>query len=146
MYLFFLRYRIVIFTNQAGVGKGKVRPQDIKGKIDDIRTALGVPLTALMATDEDEWRKPQPSMWQFFARELNGGVEVDFQTSFYCGDAAGRAASWDGNKKTKKDFSCSDRKFAANIGIPFKTPEPCFIDGAQEPVFRYFFIYLVFLF
>jgi hypothetical protein len=33
----------------------------------------------------------------------------------YVGDAAGRAKNWAPDKP--KDFSCSDRMFAANIGI-----------------------------
>jgi len=33
----------------------------------------------------------------------------------YVGDAAGRAKAWAPGKP--KDFSCSDRMFAANIGI-----------------------------
>ena len=42
--------------------------------------------------------------------------------SFYCGDAAGRRRI-----KGKKDFSCSDRLFAANIGIKFQVPEEVFL-------------------
>ena len=34
------------------------------------------------------------------------------------------------NKGKKKDFSCSDRKFAANIDVPFVTPEE-FFNGAK---------------
>jgi bifunctional polynucleotide phosphatase/kinase len=33
----------------------------------------------------------------------------------YVGDAAGRAKEWSPGKP--KDFSCSDRMFAANLGI-----------------------------
>ena len=35
--------------------------------------------------------------------------------SIFVGDAAGRAKNWAPGKP--KDFSCSDRKFAANLGV-----------------------------
>jgi len=38
----------------------------------------------------------------------------------------------DGKKGYKKDFSCSDRKFAANIGVKFHTPEELFLE--EKPV------------
>lgn len=41
--------------------------------------------------------------------------QVDLKKCKYVGDAAGRAKNWAPDKP--KDFSCSDRMFAANIGI-----------------------------
>lgn len=40
---------------------------------------------------------------------------MDLKKCKYVGDAAGRAKNWVPDKP--KDFSCSDRMFAANIGI-----------------------------
>ena len=51
-------------------------------------------------------------MWEFYTKNRN----VNYDESFYVGDAAGR----------KKDFSDSDLKFAENIGITFYTPEEYF--------------------
>lgn len=45
----------------------------------------------------------------------NKGVVVDEKESFYVGDAAGRPKNWAPGKN--KDFSCTDRMFAANVGI-----------------------------
>ncbi len=44
--------------------------------------------------------------------------------SFYCGDAAGRPKT----ETRPKDFSDSDIKFAANVGLKFLTPEELFLD------------------
>ena len=41
--------------------------------------------------------------------------QVDRPQCLYVGDAAGRAKEWAPGKP--KDFSCSDRKFAANLGV-----------------------------
>ena len=48
---------------------------------------------------------------------------VDYQNSFMVGDAAGRIKT----STHKKDFSCSDRMFAANISLEFLTPEEFFL-------------------
>ena len=66
----------------------------------------------------------------------NGGLQIDMTESFYCGDAAGRTAAWNLNPKTKKDFSCSDRLFALNIGIKFFTPEEFFMSKTATKKFE----------
>lgn len=52
-------------------------------------------------------------MWS----QLVGNEEVDFENSFYCGDAAGRAG----------DHSNDDMLFAQNVGLKFLTPEMLFL-------------------
>jgi bifunctional polynucleotide phosphatase/kinase len=52
-------------------------------------------------------------------------VQVDRDSSFYCGDAAGREQGWTAGRK--KDFSCSDRLLAINLGLAFNTPEETFL-------------------
>ncbi|XP_046581207.1 uncharacterized protein F21D5.5-like [Haliotis rubra] len=119
-------FRVVFFTNQAGIEKMKVKPAEIKDKIEAIITALDIPVLAFICTGNNHFRKPSTGMWDYFVENCNGGVEVDLEESVYVGDAAGRAKNWAPGKP--KDFSCSDRMFAANIGINFKTPEEFFLN------------------
>ncbi len=58
-------------------------------------------------------------------------IFLDISKCLYVGDAAGRQKDW--KKGAKKDFSCSDRAFAINVGVTFKTPEEFFFDEAPAP-------------
>uniref|UniRef100_A0A672LSP5 Bifunctional polynucleotide phosphatase/kinase-like n=1 Tax=Sinocyclocheilus grahami TaxID=75366 RepID=A0A672LSP5_SINGR len=102
-------YKVVFFTNQMGISRGKLRPEVFKSK-----QAAG--LVGVSCVYE--------GIVVFL--QVNGGVTVDVSQSFYVGDAAGRPANWAPGKK-KKDFSCSDRLFALNIGLQFQTPEEYFL-------------------
>ncbi len=119
--------RLVVFTNQAGIGSGKVNEAEYKEKILLIQKALEVPLTLLAATDNDKYRKPATGMWHFFTAKLCE-AEVDKEGSFYCGDAAGRKKT----KTQKADFSDGDIKFAKNLGISFNLPEEMFGGGSTS--------------
>lgn len=122
-------YRIVVFTNQKGIGTGKVRKADITGKLMDISKDAGVPFTCCISTGDDIYRKPSPAVWRYFVKHLNGGVEADAKKSYFVGDFAGRPVNFIPGRK--KDHGCSDRKFAVNIGLPFHTPEEFFL--GKEP-------------
>lgn len=109
---------LVIFTNQKS-RDDKKRLFNYQ-RVNHALTLLlehGIPLICLMATGDDEYRKPNIGMWKI----LNKMLPV--KTFFYCGDAAGRPG----------DFSDSDMKFAENIRIEsgdiggkFYTPEEIF--------------------
>lgn len=118
-------YKVVFFTNQLGVTKGKINIADLKTKFIDVVDDIGIPVQILVSTKGGLYRKPAPGMWNFLKEKLNGGVEVDMSQSFYVGDAAGRPKDW--APKKKKDFSNSDRLFALNVGLEFKTPEEYFV-------------------
>lgn len=120
-------YRIVIFTNQNGVSKGHVTLRDIQTKLNNIVTALGVPVMVMAATTSDDFRKPCSGMWNFLTNELNDGIAIDIASSVYVGDAAGRPAKG----ARKKDFSDTDLKFALNQGLPFLTPEQFFLGQSE---------------
>lgn len=122
-------YKVVIFTNQAGLEKGKQKQIDITGKIVDLVEELGFPLQALVAAATDVNRKPNTTMWDYFQEKMNGGVKLDVQSCVFVGDAAGRPKGWKAG--ASKDFSCSDRTFAHNVGVPFKTPEEFFFNESS---------------
>jgi bifunctional polynucleotide phosphatase/kinase len=126
-------YKLVIFTNQAGIIKHPEKKKAIEGKIIDLATELGCPVQAFIATGKDNNRKPVSTMWKLL-EDNNNGIDICKTKSFYVGDAAGRASGW--KDVRKKDFSCSDRKFASNVGVKFYTPEE-FFDKEEEAPFEW---------
>lgn len=64
--------------------------------------------------------------------QKNDGIKVDVSESFYCGDAAGRAANWAPGKK--KDHSMADKLMAENLGLQFYTPEQFFLGHSIKNV------------
>ena len=115
-------YKLVLITNQAGIAKGKLTIQQFSGKVTRILARLGVSATVFVSTaDTGYFRKPRPGIWEWLEARGNSDVSVSRDESFYCGDAAGREAGFAPGKK--KDFSCSDRLFADNVGVKFLTPE-----------------------
>ena len=119
-------WTLVIFTNQGGVSKGKVGIEEVKERIQRFLAYISLPIYVFIATEYNKYRKPHPGMWHEMLKELK--IERnDISHNFFVGDAAGRIKVG----KTKKDFSCSDRKFAYNLKIPFQTPEE-FFNGKDE--------------
>ncbi|XP_040901828.1 bifunctional polynucleotide phosphatase/kinase [Toxotes jaculatrix] len=125
-------YKVVFFTNQMGIAKGKLRPEVFKSKVEDVLTMLQLPVQVFVAAGPGIYRKPVMGMWNHLCEKANDGVTVDKTESFYVGDAAGRPENWAPGKK-KKDFSCSDRLFALNIGLQFHTPEEFFLGWKRAP-------------
>ncbi|KAJ8256549.1 hypothetical protein COCON_G00187010 [Conger conger] len=125
-------YKVVFFTNQMGIARGKLRPEVFKSKVEDILSTLKLAVQVFVATGPGVYRKPVMGMWEHLCEKANDGVTVDKSQSFFVGDAAGRPANWAPGKK-KKDFSCSDRLFALNIGLTFHTPEEFFLGWKSAP-------------
>lgn len=124
-------YRVVFFTNQAGMEKQKTMPEVFKAKVEAIISSLSIPVFVFVSTGVNHFRKPYTAMWDYCVEHCNSGVKVVKSESVYVGDAAGRAKNWASDKP--KDFSCSDRMFAANIGIKFYTPDEFFLDEKPAP-------------
>ncbi|KAL0609868.1 Bifunctional polynucleotide phosphatase/kinase [Plecturocebus cupreus] len=131
-------YKLVIFTNQMGIGRGKLPAEEFKAKVEAVVEKLGVPFQVLVATHTGLYRKPVTGMWDHLQEQANEGTPISIADSIFVGDAAGRPANWAPGRK-KKDFSCADRLFALNLGLPFATPEEFFLKwpaaGFELPAF-----------
>ncbi|KAK2006330.1 polynucleotide kinase 3 phosphatase [Colletotrichum eremochloae] len=138
-------YRIVVLSNQAGLvlhadpkakapKSAKDRVSAFKQKVNAVLTQLDLPITVYAATEKDIYRKPRPGMWRELCDDYDLSGDVDLKQSIFVGDAGGRIAA----SKTAKDFSCSDRNFADNVGIEYKTPEEFFLGEKPRDFVREF--------
>ncbi|XP_015277223.1 PREDICTED: bifunctional polynucleotide phosphatase/kinase [Gekko japonicus] len=110
-------YKVVIFTNQLGISRGRLRPEVFKAKLEAVVERLGIPVQAFVATGSGIYRKPVFGMWDHLCKKANGDLSVSLSQSVYVGDAAGRPPNWAPGHK-KKDFSCSDRLKEAPFSLP----------------------------
>ncbi|XP_077982850.1 bifunctional polynucleotide phosphatase/kinase-like [Glandiceps talaboti] len=124
-------YKIVFFTNQLGIERGKLAVGEFKSKATNIIAKLGIPVQVFVATGGGLYRKPLLGMWKHLQNHANDGIVIDKSNSLYVGDAAGRPVNWAPGKK--KDFSLSDRLFSMNIGVTFYTPEEYFLRSKTAP-------------
>lgn len=137
-------YNVVILSNQGGISlqpdpkskgpKNSKRLPQWKQKVNAILSQLDLPTTVYAATGKDIFRKPSPGMWKELCQDLSVSQDdADKEASFFVGDAGGRLAvpAAGGRKAIAKDFSCSDRNFAHNVGIKYETPEEFFL--GEEP-------------
>ncbi|KAK3074794.1 DNA kinase/phosphatase Pnk1 [Teratosphaeriaceae sp. CCFEE 6253] len=140
-------YAIVVVSNQAAVSlrtdtktpkDGMKSLNNLKGKASAVLNALDLPTTMYAATEHDSFRKPRTGMWEQILKDhgLIDPVDVDHERCVFVGDAAGREA--DKSSGLQKDHSCCDRDFAANVGIPFQTPEEYFLGEAARTFQRPF--------
>ncbi|GAP88621.1 putative polynucleotide kinase 3 phosphatase [Rosellinia necatrix] len=150
-------YRIVIFSNQAGLklhpgpgggnSKGPKAPAAAaRAKVDAFKKKcaavlrdLGVPTTVYAATERDRYRKPRTGMWAEVCADYGiPEADVDLEHSVFVGDAGGRVERRSAPAAAPKDFSCSDRNFAHNLGVPYATPEEFFLRDPPREFAREF--------
>eukprot|EP00118_Oscarella_pearsei_P004096 m.17042 g.17042 ORF g.17042 m.17042 type:complete len:581 (+) comp27275_c0_seq3:32-1774(+) len=123
-------YKVLIFTNQHGIGK-KATETDFRAKVTAISEQIGIPIQLLASTSGIKYRKPCLGMWEYLSEKGNSDIKIELKCSFFVGDAAGRPKGWSPGRK--KDFACSDRQFAINVGIKFFTPEEYFLGKRKAP-------------
>ncbi|KAA6410434.1 MAG: DNA kinase phosphatase Pnk1 [Lasallia pustulata] len=138
-------YLMVILSNQGGISlrsdpktvkSDQKRLSDFKAKVSLVFAQLDFPIAIYAATARDQYRKPRTGMWNEVLEDLDldVGDGPDLAASFFVGDAGGRQ----GSRGDKGDHSCSDRDFAVNVGIDFKTPEEHFLHQAPQAYSRSF--------
>ncbi|KAI1266201.1 polynucleotide kinase 3 phosphatase-domain-containing protein [Xylariaceae sp. FL1019] len=140
-------YLVVILSNQAGLalspptnpkapkGTWRQKLSNFKTKVGLVLQDLNIPTTVYAATSKDMFRKPRTGMWTQLCEDA--GLElrdVDREGSVFVGDAGGRVAI----RGKDKDFSCSDRNFAHNVKIAYKTPEEYFLGEPPRDFVREF--------
>lgn len=145
-----IRYQVVIFTNQGGLvlhpdPKSKApkttknRVPAFKQKCNAVLSRLDIPTTLYAATGKDIYRKPRTGMWSEMQDDYDlTESDIDLENSVFVGDAGGRAAEGKGAGSVAKDFSCSDRNLAHNIGIKYETPEEFFLGEKARDFAREF--------
>ncbi|KAL2177290.1 polynucleotide kinase 3 phosphatase-domain-containing protein [Thermothelomyces heterothallicus CBS 202.75] len=136
-------YRVVVFTNQGGLAlhpdpkaktpkSAKNRVPAFKQKCNAVLDQLNIPITLYAATGKDIYRKPRPGMFSEMKDDYDlTDSDIDRENSVFVGDAGGRIPDAKGASAAAKDFSCSDRNFAHNIGFKYQTPEEFFL--GEEP-------------
>lgn len=142
-------YHIVILSNQGGMTlhfdsnhrgpKTTKRVPEFKQKCSAVLNHLDLPVTLYAATGKDIYRKPRTGMWDQLLQDKGlDASEVNLEESFFVGDAGGRTAVYSSGSVIAKDFSCSDRNFAHNVGIDYKTPEEYFLGESPRKFEREF--------
>ncbi|KAL1797383.1 hypothetical protein ACET3X_003989 [Alternaria dauci] len=138
-------FLVAIISNQGGISlkpdpktikSDQKRLADFKAKVTAVFNQLDFPISIYAATSRDQYRKPRIGMWNELLQDhnLENAESIDLDNSVFVGDAGGREAVAGG----VKDHSCVDRDFAANVGIPFHTPEEYFCHEEPRPFVRAF--------
>jgi bifunctional polynucleotide phosphatase/kinase len=103
-------WTLVLFTNQYAMSK-KEKERKV-GRVSNFLDKIGIPMYAYIATEKDNYRKPENGMFKLF-KETQVPTIKDI---FYCGDMGGRDI----------DSGDSDLHFANASKIEFCHPDDYF--------------------
>lgn len=71
-------FKIVILSNQAPIGNGRVKIEDFEKKIEAIVEKLDIPIQAFIATGKGFYRKPSIGMWKTLEEKVIGYLYIIF--------------------------------------------------------------------
>ena len=126
--LYLDNYSIVIITNQKGISNNKISLDNFIEKLENIKNTLNINFSVFISSADDIYRKPLTGIWKLFLEKSQ--IKIDYDKSFYVGDAAGRIYSEGATKR--KDHSSDDLYFAYNIKSKFYIPEEFFKENITE--------------
>jgi bifunctional polynucleotide phosphatase/kinase len=109
------KYCIIFISNQF-ILKTDEQLLEWQGKINKMIQEIDIPVLVYASRQKDKFRKPIPLIWRKYI--LPNIKKINYDESFYCGDAMGR----------KEDHSDCDIKFAHNCNLTFVLPEELFLN------------------
>ena len=81
----------MVFSNQGNIGietQGEIATQ-IKAYVDAFLTEAEIPLLVMLASQHNEFRKPNLGMWDYLESICDAHVNIDKSKSFFIGSASG---------------------------------------------------------